>query len=68
MKASPPRLHTAHLTADEKALQRCESGPRLKDRGEYFKSVKSDAAFVEGVGNAVSLQKRWSLVDEFWGG
>lgn len=50
MKASPPRLHTSHLTADEKALQRCEAALRLKDRGEYFKSQEVMRPFWKGLG------------------
>lgn len=50
MKESPPRLHTSNLTADEKALQRCEAALRLKDRGEYFKSQEVMRPFWKGLG------------------
>lgn len=50
MKASPPRLHTSHLTADERALQRCEAALRLKDRGEYFKAQEVMRPFWKGLG------------------
>lgn len=38
MKATLPKLHTSHLTADERALLRCQTALDLKDRGEYFRA------------------------------
>jgi len=35
MKITSPRINTAHLTANEEALRRCEVGLALKDRGDY---------------------------------
>ena len=35
MRISSPNLNTAHLTANEEALVRCQTALELKDRGEY---------------------------------
>jgi tetratricopeptide (TPR) repeat protein len=50
MKASPPKLHTSHLTADEKALLRCQTALDLKDRGEYFRAQEVMRPLWKGMG------------------
>lgn len=35
MKITSPKLHSSHLTANEKALLRCEMALELKDKGDY---------------------------------
>ncbi|HWN11637.1 MAG TPA: hypothetical protein VNO50_20590 [Pyrinomonadaceae bacterium] len=35
MKIASPKLHTAHLTANDQALVRCQAALDQKDRGDY---------------------------------
>jgi hypothetical protein len=35
MKITSPKLNTAHLTANDAALLRCETALKLKDKGDY---------------------------------
>jgi tetratricopeptide (TPR) repeat protein len=50
MKATLPKLHTAHLTADERALLRCQTALELKDRGEYFSAQEVMRPLWKGMG------------------
>jgi tetratricopeptide (TPR) repeat protein len=50
MKATLPKLHTSHLTADERALLRCQAALDLKDRGEYFGTQEVMRPLWKGMG------------------
>ena len=50
MKIASPKLHTAHLTANEEALVRCEAALAQKDKGDYGGAQKVISGLWRGVG------------------
>jgi tetratricopeptide (TPR) repeat protein len=50
MKITSRKLHTAHLTANEEALVRCQSALELKDKGDYCGAQEVMRPLWSGVG------------------
>jgi len=50
MKIASPKLHTAHLTANEEALVRCQAALEQKDKGDYGGAQKIMSGLWRGVG------------------
>ncbi len=50
MKIASPKLHTAHLTANEEALVRCQAALEQKDKGDYDGAQKIMSGLWRGVG------------------
>jgi len=56
MKATLPRLRTSHLTADARALLRCQTALDLKDRGEYFAAQEVMRPLWKGMGTSPATE------------
>lgn len=50
MKIASPKLHTAHLTANEEALVKCQAAIEQKDKGDYEGAQKLMSGLWRGVG------------------
>ncbi len=55
MKIASQKLHTAHLTANEEALVRCQAALELKDKGHYEGAQEVMRRFWPGVGEPPEL-------------
>ena len=56
MKIASPKLHIAHLTANEEARLRCQTALELKDRGDYAGAQEVMRRLWRGVGERPSLE------------
>ena len=50
MKIASPKLHTAHLTANEEALVRCQAALEQKDKADYDGAQRIMSGLWRGVG------------------
>ncbi|HEX9629133.1 MAG TPA: hypothetical protein VF961_03870 [Pyrinomonadaceae bacterium] len=57
MKIASPKLHTAHLTANDEALRRCQYALEQKDKGDYEGSQDLMVRLWRGVGERPEIKE-----------